>query len=60
MMGMEMMLSKMIGLSPEQMKGKAAEFEAMVKGASEALISIAKNQDEILRRLEAMENAKKA
>jgi hypothetical protein len=51
MMGMEMMLSKMIGLTPDQMKAKAAEFEAMIKGASEALISIAKKQDEILESL---------
>jgi hypothetical protein len=44
MMGMEMMLAKMIGLTPDQMKAKAAEFEAMVKGASDALVSIAANQ----------------
>lgn len=65
MMGMEMMLGKMIGLTPDQMKAKAAEFEAMVKGASEALISIAKNQEElaanqaaILERLGALENGR--
>lgn len=57
MMGMEMMLSKMVGMTPDQMKAKVAEFEAMVKGASEALISIAKDQAEILERLKAMEAA---
>jgi predicted transcriptional regulator len=55
MMGMEMMLAKMIGLTPDQMKAKAAEFEAMVKGASDALVSIAANQSEILERLKTME-----
>jgi sensor histidine kinase regulating citrate/malate metabolism len=65
MMGMEMMLGKMIGLTPDQMKAKASEFEAMIKGASDALISIAKNQEElaanqaaILSRLGELDNGR--
>jgi hypothetical protein len=58
MMGMEKMLSAMIGLTPAQMQVKASEFEAMIKGASEALISIAKKQDEILSRLGELENGR--
>lgn len=58
MMGMEKMLSAMIGLTPAQMQEKAAEFEAMIKGASEALISIANKQDEILTRLGELENGR--
>jgi hypothetical protein len=58
MMGMEIMLSKMIGLTPEQMKAKAAEFEAMIKGGSEAMIAMAETQRQILARLEALENGR--
>lgn len=56
MLGMEKMLGSMIGLTPDQMKAKTAEFEAMIKGASDALISIAESQKEILARLERIEN----
>ena len=56
MMGMEMMIGKMIGKSPDDLKKTVAEFEAMIKGASNALISIAETQNKILAKLEAMEN----
>jgi NifU-like protein involved in Fe-S cluster formation len=56
MMGMELMLGKMIGKSPDDLKKTIAEFEAMIKGASEALISIAENQAKILAKLEVLEN----
>ncbi len=41
MMGMEKMLGSMIGLSPEQMKAKAEEFERMFKDGTGALVAIA-------------------
>lgn len=50
------MLSKMIGLTPDQMKAKVAEFEAFVKNGSEALVSIAETQKTILEQLEALKN----
>lgn len=58
MNGIEMMLSKMIGMTPAQMKAKADEFEAFVKGASSAMVSMAETQKQILARLEAMENGR--
>lgn len=56
MMGMEKMLGGMIGMSPDQMKEKAAEFEAFVRNGSEALVSIAQTQQLILAKLETLEN----
>lgn len=59
MIGIEKMLSSMIGMTPEQMTAKLAEFEAFVKGGSQALVSIAETQNKILAELEAMKNGGK-
>lgn len=56
MMGMEKMLGSMIGKTPDELKQTVAEFETMIKSASEALIHIAKTQTEILAKLEAIQN----
>ncbi len=47
MMGMEKMLGSMIGLTPEQMKAKADEFEAMFKNGTNALLAIASTVSQI-------------
>jgi hypothetical protein len=59
MMGMEMMLSKMIGMTPDQMAAKVKEFEAFIKGASQAMVETAETQKLILAKLEALENGGK-
>ena len=56
MMGMEMMFAKMIGKTPDDLKQTVLEFEGMVRGASQALISIAETQTLILARLTELEN----
>lgn len=56
MKGMEMMLAKMIGMTPDQMRAKADEFETFVKGVSNAMISIAEDQKKILALLEAQKD----
>lgn len=53
MMGMEKMIAGMIGMTPEQMAAKVKEFETFVKSGSQALVSIAETQKEILAKLEA-------
>lgn len=56
MMGMDKMLQAMIGLSPEEMKQKAAEFETFVKTLSQGVVSMNEKLDKISTRLEAIEN----
>lgn len=57
MLGMEMMLAKMTGMTPEQMAAKVKEFEAFVSGGSQALIDIAEKQNQILSELSALREA---
>lgn len=55
MMGFEKMISSMVGLTPEEMKAKAAEFEGFVKAIAEGLVSIAEQNKLILDRLAKLE-----
>lgn len=55
MMGMEKMLSSMIGMSPDEMQKQLVEFRAFVSGGAQALENIATMQREILDRLTALE-----
>lgn len=58
MKGIETMLANMIGMKPEEMRAKMSEFEAFVSGGASALKSIADTQQQILTKLEAMENGR--
>lgn len=62
MMGMDMMLSKMIGMTPDEMKAKVSEFEKFVKTGADALVQIKEQNDQILAGLERIEknNGKRA
>jgi hypothetical protein len=59
MNGMDMMLNslaKMAGFKPDELKGQIGEFHTFVKTGMEALVAIGEKQDQILSKLEALEN----
>lgn len=56
MMGMEKMIAGMLGMTPEEIKAKANDFETFVKTGVDALAEISAKQTVILERLERLEN----
>ena len=57
MSGMEMMLARMIGMKPEEMREKANEMTAAFTEAADALKIMRSQLIDITERLERMENA---
>lgn len=59
MMGMDKMLGSMIGMTPDEMKQKAAEFEGFVKSIATGIVSMNEKLDAIIATQEAQGNGKR-